>query len=263
MNHGLMVALWMAITTIIIFWLWRTKEVAKVWRVSSAFVFCAFAISEVLCKFSGAFVYLLLGIASFYIYNRKHSSRLLCLLILFIPFYLFIRISNIISLPQIVTIVSKYFNPERVSSLMIRLTEEDLFGAKNLSRPLFGWGWMGRAWPVAPYTQAELIAMVDSFWIITFSTRGFLGLVSIYLSLGIGPFCVLAASGRPQYLPRDQNTPYAIDAIVLSIGVALFLRFATKCNGSIYILCSGALISYYTKGIEEEEEEPVQQEFTP
>jgi hypothetical protein len=253
MQHGLMVALWMSVTTVITFWLWQTKEVAKIWKVSAVLAFCALAVSSILCKSSGAFVFMLLGILSFYVYRHASSYRPLRWLILVIPIYIGLRLTHIITVQQIISYIDQFFGADRVNSLRIRLTEEDLFGVNALLRPLFGWGWMGRAWPVNPNTGALLIQAVDPYWVIVFGTSGFLGLGSIYLALGMGPLRVLSASGKSKSLGPNNRPPFATDAVVLSLVLALFLldSLMNAMVAPIYILCAGALISYCERDKEE------------
>jgi hypothetical protein len=170
-----------------------------------------------------------------------------------IPIYIGLRLTHIITVQQIISYIDQFFGADRVNSLRIRLTEEDLFGVNALLRPLFGWGWMGRAWPVNPNTGALLIQAVDPYWVIVFGTSGFLGLGSIYLALGMGPLRVLSASGKSKSLGPNNRPPFATDAVVLSLVLALFLldSLMNAMVAPIYILCAGALISYCERDKEE------------
>ena len=257
MSHGLMVALWMSVTTTLSFWLWQSQSIAKFWKVPAGFAFFALAGSTVLCKSAAALAFMLLGIFSFFIYKRQYSLKLLKWLILLIPLYIYMRLSDVVTPPAIESVAGQFFSEERVASLMVRIMQEDLFGQRAALRPLFGWGWMGRAWPVDPETGERLIQMVDSFWIIIFGTLGFFGLVTVYLALGLGPLSVLVGMVKPLKLAALKESPFAVDAVVLSIVVAIFL-LDTLQNGMvapIYILCAGALTSCYLKDGEEDEPE--------
>lgn len=65
--------------------------------------------------------------------------------------------------------------------------------------------------------------------------------------MGIGPLCVLTIYGRTSFRERITDTPFAIDAIVLSLIVAFFLldSLQNAMISPVYILCSGALLSHY------------------
>lgn len=250
MQHGLMVALWMALGTTTAFWLWRTKSVDKAGGLPIGIVFLCFAGSVVLCKSGNAAVFTLLGIVSYFVYATKRSSKILKWIVLFIPFYFFIRLSNLVTIPQIENQIAHFFDAERVDSLVIRLRQENLFGERALLRPLFGWGGYGRGWPVDSETGAPLIQMVDSFWVIVFSTSGILGLLSVYASMGLGPLLVLARSGLMKGSSRQPGSPYRVDAIVLSLVISFFLldSLINSMVSPMYILCSGALASYCERG---------------
>lgn len=247
MQHGLMVALWMAVVTITSFWLWRSKGLEKAWKLPIFLVFLVFAASVVLCKSGNGIVFTLLGLTTYLLYAPKRSSRLFRWFLLFIPCYFYFRLSNIVTVAQIENLIGQIFDPERVASLAIRLKQENLFGDRALLRPILGWGGYGRGWPVDPDTGAQLIQMVDSFWIIVFSTSGFLGLFSVYSAMGLGPFLVLSSSGRSRNSDSRAIPDYGVDAVVLSLVVTFFLldSLINAMVSPFYILCAGALASYH------------------
>ncbi|MBB6479262.1 hypothetical protein [Spirochaeta isovalerica] len=248
MSHGLMVALWMSITTTLCFWLWQSRSVKYFWKIPAGPTFFLLAISTILCKSAGAISFMLIGISSYFVYRRQSSFKHLKWLILLIPIYLYFRISNLITASVIESMAGNLFSDERVSSLMVRIMQEDLFGDKAALHPLFGWGWMDRAWPVDPGTGEVLVQMVDAFWIIIFSTKGFFGLITIYLALGFGSYSILFGMVKPNHFINLKSSPYKVDAVVLSIVITIFL-YDTLLNGMvtpIYILCTGALTSCYT-----------------
>jgi hypothetical protein len=250
MPHGLVVSIWISATTTITFWLWRTKEITKAWKLPASLAWVALVVSTVLCKSANGIIFMFLGIITYFIFNRTHSSKPLRWLLLIIPIYFYLRLSGVISVAQIGTFMARYIDPERLDSLLVRVSQEDFFGARALLHPLFGWGWMDRAWPVDQATGAKLVQVVDSIWIITFGSSGFLGLASCYLSLGLGPLLVLAGSKKYKR-PNESNTqPYAIDAVILSIVVAFFLidSMMNSALPPIIILCSGALVTYHQRG---------------
>jgi hypothetical protein len=245
MQHGLMVALWMAASTTVTYWLWRTKQIKKIWGVAAAFIVAILVALTILCKSANGWIFLLLGIFAFASYKRKKSSRLIRIVLLIVPLYLMLRISRIISFEQVQALASKFFDELRVVSLTYRLRQEDLFGARAMEQPLFGWGGYQRGWPIDPETGGYLLSVVDSFWVIVFSGKGLLGLTSIFLALGLGPWLALAPP-RNRRGGKDNNPPSA-DVIALSLAIIFFL-FDCLVNAMInpvYILCSGALVSNY------------------
>jgi hypothetical protein len=250
MYHGLVVALWMALTTIISFWLWRTKGVTKIGRLPAALVCGVLAVSTALCRSSNSIVYLVLGIAAFFLFNRNHSPKSLKWFLIIIPIYMILRLSGVLNPSSIEKTIGKIFDTERTGSFMYRIWQEYSFGKRALLHPLFGWGRMGRAWPIDLISGEADIAAIDSFWIMTLGIYGLLGLVSTYLAIGLGPWRVLAASGRHD--GHTANMPFVIDAVVLSLIVAIALIDSLMNSGPspFIILCAGALLSYHQKSVE-------------
>jgi len=195
----------------------------------------------ILTKSANAWSLSAMGIFLFFIFKSKKDPGFLKTLILIIPIYIFVRVNNILSIDSIENSVSFIFDPERVSSLIFRLNQEDLFSGKALERVLFGWGGWQRNRPIDPMT-GELVEIVDSLWLIIFSTYGAIGLSTLFLSLLSGPWKSLGL--KFSYKGRIVKS---VSPIALSI-VLIFFMIDSLLNGMvnhIYILSAGALSSYY------------------
>ena len=245
MQHGLMVTLWMAATTTVIFWLWRAKVITHLKGIPfSLFVFAMIA-TTVLCKSANGWVALVFGIGGYYLFSLSRSIKPFRLLLLLIPCYMLLRITGGIEASAIENQMSRVLDADRISSLAIRLKQEDLFIDKMLARPLFGWGYMSRAWPRIDGEDDGnfAIGMIDALWLIVVSTRGFIGLASMAIMMLTGPWRTLSRL-KQQHTPLD--TPRMATPLVISLVVLLFM---VDClvNGMInpvYILASGALLSW-------------------
>lgn len=135
------------------------------------------------------------------------------------------------------------FDAERISSLSIRLLQEDLFVQKALESPLFGWGGYNRGWPIDPITGTAQIKWVDSLWLITFSKNGFLGLFSLLSALLTGPWLIFRSNRK---IMQEHGFPTLIPTM-LGLVVVLFM-IDCLVNGMInpiYTLISGALVGFY------------------
>ena len=75
------------------------------------------------------------------------------------PVYYTLRIFDIWSGRTAVDVASFLFGPDRAGSLEFRLMNEDLFIAKALQRPIFGWGGWGRGSLYEP--GGRLLTIVD------------------------------------------------------------------------------------------------------
>jgi hypothetical protein len=249
MQHGLMVALWMAITAMTAFWLWRSKDERKVKGVPIFFAVIALVTGTVFCKSANGIIYMSLGILLFFIYKRNGSTKLLRWAMLLIPAYIVLRLSGVLSAENVLGYIRKYFDQDRVGSLSIRLVQEDLFGMKALEQPLLGWGIISRGWPTDPRTGETLVSMVDSLWVIILSSYGLLGLGSFFTALGIGPFMVFSKFAKRQNASSLAQNTYQVDAIILGLASTFFLSdsLLNAMENPVYALCSGALITYYLR----------------
>lgn len=245
MQHGLMVSLWMAATTTVAFWFWRSKEIRHIKGLPMVFVVIALAITTILCKSANGWTALILGCGSYYIYRSVKSPWPFRLILLFVPCYMLLRVLGGVSGTEIESMANYIFDAERVDSLAVRLYQEDIFIERTLGQPLLGWGGWGRGWPVDPNTGTTIGSAIDALWLIIFNQRGILGLVSFYAQMSLAPWLVLKSSLKDSFL-----TPFQmLVPVILSIIVILFL-IDCLVNGmvnSIYFLISGALLGWYSK----------------
>jgi hypothetical protein len=249
MQHFLQVSLWMAVATMACFWIWRVGGIKKVRNVSIAFLFLLLAAATVLCKSANGMIFFALGIAGTIYYKKTGSTFLFKLILLIVPLYILLRLVDVISVKNIQNIASAFVDKERIDSLTWRLMQEDLFGQKAKARLLFGWGAMGRAWPVDPHTGEQLIQMIDSLWVIILSKYGLTGLFGFYASHGFGAFLVLGSLAKKRMGLDERNDPFTADAIILSLVLCFYLvdSLMNAMPAPIYTLFAGALMSNYLR----------------
>ena len=242
MQHGLMVSMWMAVTTTAAFWLWRGGEMKHIKGIPFSFFIIALIVTTILCKSANGWIALALGFSGYFVFRFFKSSLPIRLLLLLIPFYILLRISGGLSGVDVEAMASRVFDAERTGSLTIRLLQEDLFVEKALQRPILGWGGYNRGWPVDEETGKMQIGMIDSLWLITFSSRGFIGIFSMFAMMLIGPWLALQAIQQQKY----STDLFQIEPVLLSLIVILFL-IDCLMNGMInpvFILVSGALVCW-------------------
>ena len=235
LEHGLMVSLWMAVAFMVTYWFWRTKQFSRVFGIPAVLATAMLLLAGIFCRSANGWFFLAAGLTAFTFYRRTKKARIFRYMMALIPLYIIVRIMNVIPAESIEYMAGLFFDDERVGSLAWRLMQEGLFGSRALERPFLGWGGYGRGWPVDPTTGERMIRMVDAFWVVIFSSFGFVGLSSVYIALGIGPWCALR-----------KLTP-SIDEIVLSLMV-IFYMIDTLFNGMInpiYFLATGALVGRY------------------
>lgn len=246
MQHGLMVALWMAATSTTAFWMWRSGVIKHLKGIPFSLCVLAMIVTAVLCKSANGWIALSLGIGSYFLFRLFRSTKPFRLLALLIPCYMALRIMGTLAASDVEIQMSRFVDAERVDSLAIRLKQEDLFIDKMLQQPLFGWGYMSRAWPRIGDDEEgrKAIGMIDALWLIVVSTRGLVGLAAMTAMMLVGPWQALSRLRQKSQHPPD-SFPREIP-MVLSLVVLLFM-IDCLVNGMInpaYILVSGALLGW-------------------
>jgi len=246
MQHALMVSLWMAATTTTIFWLWRAKVITHLKGIPLSLGVLAMIVTTILCKSASGVIALAFGIGSYFLFRLLKSTKPFRLVVLLIPCYMLLRIIGGIEATVIENQANRVFDSDRISSLAIRLKQEDLFIDKMLQQPQFGWGYMSRAWPRLGEDEEgrKAIGMIDALWLIVVSTRGLVGLAAMTAMMLVGPWQALSRLRQKSQHPPD-SFPREIP-MVLSLVVLLFM-IDCLVNGMInpaYILVSGALLGW-------------------
>lgn len=246
MQHGLMLALWITVAALTAFFLWRARSIQKIGRLSMGLITVTLLVVAVLCRSVGALALLAAGLFVCLVVLRTKSPLLLKALLVVVIVYISFRLSNILPISTLERLLEKYLDPQRVQSAMTRLLEEDLFGARARLRPYFGWGGYRRGWPIDPVTGKMMLIPIDSLWIIQFSTYGYLGLISSFLSLGIGPWKIFGFYSKARAKKTKRYFTESMDAIALSLVLAIYLldSLSNGMHNAYYILCAGALVSY-------------------
>jgi hypothetical protein len=242
MQHGLMVALWMATTTTAAFWLWRSGAIRALNKIPMSLLVPFLILTTLLCKSANGWFALILGCGSYLLYRCVKSVRPFQILLLVIPVYMVLRITGAVEGTTITDFTSHLVDAERVESLSIRLGQEDLFIEKMWKRPLLGWGGFSRGWPTDPETGKRVRTAIDALWLITVSGHGILGITLLVTGMLIGPWRSLRLLRTATPSVRFSY----IAPLLLCLIVLLFL-IDSLVNGmvnGVYIIISGALVGW-------------------
>jgi hypothetical protein len=244
MQHGLMVALWMAFATTVAFWFWRSGELKHVKGLPISIVVVGLAVTTVLCKSANGWITLFLGCGAYFVYRLVNTVWPFRLLVLLFPFYSLARITLFLKAEDVQSLAAQVFGAERLASLSIRLLQEDLFVKKTLERFWLGWDGYNRGWPTDPNTGERLIGMIDSLWLILFNTWGALGLMTFSAGMLVGPWLVLRLFQKKNFSPSISM----VSPILLSLLVILFMidTLVNSMVNQVYMLISGALLGWVT-----------------
>jgi len=180
MQHGLAVSLWMVCCSMIGIILWRTKAITQLWGLPISWWVVPLTITAFMCKSLGAILIMVFGLLAFYIMKVAKYRIIIFILVLVPPIYMAGRLTGVIDRTQVTTFMTEQFGQERSQSLDSRMEQEDLFSAKVMSRPIFGWGGWGRSWPTDENGN-NITRGLDSLWVMFLGCTGFTGLISMTL----------------------------------------------------------------------------------
>ena len=184
MDHGLMVATWMATGTLIAMWFVHTRAARSVVglpiRTATATLFA----TTILCKSMGAVVLLAGGLALLFLRSRF----LFMLSLLLPPLYVAARGSGAWDGSHLVIAASR-LSQDRADSLNFRLYHETMLAEKARQRMWFGWGGWGRQ--RIQDEEGNDVSVTDGAWIIFFGSYGVLGVTALFamMLLPIGAIC--------------------------------------------------------------------------
>lgn len=213
-GHGLILSFWMMISLLIGIWLWRTKALDRVFNIPMNVVIPIFFITFILLRSTGAYISMALGLAIIFASTFLRSNVLIYTAVFCIFGYLLLRSvgdSNIDN--TIIDAISPYLPAERVASLEFRFDNEDVLGAKAKLRMLFGWGGHNRSAILDDLGHQTTIT--DSVWIITYGSRGLVGLFSLFSTFLLPVLGVVTTKCPPRLWDRRAFAAVGVLTVVL------------------------------------------------
>lgn len=216
LQHGLMVAMLMTVSSISGVWLWFSGVLSRVGRVPMSILLVPLLIVAVLCKSLGAILLLAVGLIVLFMGSILRTRLPLILLAVLPLVYVGLRASEVwngVDLVEAATVVSE----DRAESLQARLKNENMLVEKALQQPWFGWGGWSRSRVFDPITGRDR-SVTDGKWIIALGQTGLFGLCAWLATLMLPIQLFLKA-----HSPRDWTNPEVAPAAVLTVILLLFL----------------------------------------
>jgi hypothetical protein len=238
MSHGLMVALFMASTALVAYWLWRTGARRTLAGLPLGVVTLALSGTTLLCKSTGAAALLVAGVVVLEGTRHLATPALVLLLMAIPPAYCAARLGGW-SGAEVVAL-SAGAGRDRAQSVQFRLQNERELVAKALERPWLGWGRWGRS-RIHDGTGRD-VSIVDSLWIITIGESGLTGLVALWLALAAPALLLLRAAPARHWGERGLGAAAALVVVgLVSVVDDLLNTMATPVG----LVIAGALVSLY------------------
>lgn len=238
MDHGLAVGAWMMAATLSGIWLWKTAVIKQLWNMPIKPLLAVLMITFFLCKSTGAYFLLVLGIIFLFSGKWFRTALPVFLLIVSICSYLYVNAeTETYFTDQIVSSLSGKVDAERVESLEFRFNNEEVLVDKARQRIVFGWGGWGR--DLIFDEQGKQLTVQDSLWIIAFGHYGRVGLSSLTASmlLPVASLFVL------RYPARSWSKREVAPVAVVTMIVVLYMLdcVLNAMINPIFILASGGI----------------------
>lgn len=226
MQHGLMVALWMA-SALVLAICARFVGGVKRWKgFSFAAVVVVLGVTTVMLRSAGALVLVVLAVGIIWASLKLNRNWIVPAFAVVIGILLTLRASGSWDGHNIVSLVEN-FSTERASSLQFRLQNEDKLSAKAREQLVFGWGGWGRG---RIYDGGGTdVSVSDSLWIITLGSNGLLGMVSLYASMLIGPSLLMYRLSPSQWRMHPSR------AVAAGVGVVCLMNVIDSIPNAMVI----------------------------
>ena len=236
MQHGLMVGMWMCMTTLVGYCLFRAKVIKKLWGWPVSWLVLILGLTAVLCKSTGAVSLLLVGFGILFITKWLKTKVIFYVLVMIPLVYLFSRSLGGWDGRQLVSWAANVTNADRAESMGFRFENETILSEKAMQRPFLGWGGWGRN---RVYNDSGRdITITDSLWIITFGKYGLIGLAAI---MGVLLLPVIIFFRRTR--TGEWKQPAWGGAVSLALLILLYAydNLLNAMVNPIFILCAGGL----------------------
>lgn len=237
LGHGLVVAIFVAISTVAAIGLWRnrTRVLGLPGIAYSAYLMFVL----ILCKSVGALVLAFaVGLATYLLRFRTMIS-ILAISGLIIAAYPALRGANLFPISTIANI-SADFSSDRASSLQTRIDNEEILLEKAAQKPIFGWGNWGRDRVYKTHWTGTFdydATVTDGTWIIVISTFGWAGYIAC--------FGILAYPTARAFRYRRQFAKFPSFVILLAVLVTnLFDLLPNSSLTPITWLIAGTLAGF-------------------
>jgi len=232
MQHGLMVALWMACASLAGVWALLAKAEKHIWKIPIAVVAIALISTTLICKSIGAMALLAFGVAALMVMKHTRLRLFLLLVVLAIPAYVVARVGGNWDGQGLVDI-AEVFAGERADSLQYRLDNEELLKEKAMQRPLVGWGLWNRS------RVEDVDTTTDSLWIIMLGRHGVVGLAACFGMLLL-PAAAMIINAKRKRLVMPFEHP-----VVLLMMIVIVFSLDSVVNAMVnpvYLIAVGAVM---------------------
>jgi hypothetical protein len=252
LSISLALAVWLAASTLTMWWLWLAGGVRKVLGLPMVVLCPGGAALTYFTRCLGAFLLLVCGIACLVTVRYLGIRRALFVMPLVVAIYVTTGLgAPYVPIREWPLQMIKSVNPDKAQSLNFRFVHEAVIVEHSMERPLFGWGGWGRNRPrgaeVLEFTAAGGVgigreeAITDGAWVIYLGQKGLVGLVGLW-GLFVVPGAMATVWVLRLRMPLAQGAPiFGLAAFCSLYSIDLLLNaFPTP---ALPMIC-GALVSF-------------------
>jgi hypothetical protein len=211
MDSSLQVGMWMSAATVVAWWLGGSGAVKRVLGVPTKWAAWALLVTTILCKTAGAITLALVGILLFSTARIGKRALPLAAALIVVGSYPVIRGLGILDAERILSAAGTVYDADRLRSLGVRLTSEDMYIDHAAERPLFGWGGYGRGDVVVEGLGRSI---PDGLWVIALSRAGWLAVAAL-IAMYLLPAYLLIRRERAAAWTRPGLAPAAALSVLL------------------------------------------------
>lgn len=219
LEHGLWLAIFMAMALLAAFILWRHQDRRINWFFIGGWLLLTLLLSHSL----GGLVVALMLLPAVILLPVRGQMYLAAGIASIVLFYPLLRGADIIPVKNI-SALARNISEERAGSLEFRLKNEDILLSHANAKPLAGWGGWGRSRVYDQRTGRD-ISITDGVWIIIVGSSGWLGYIGRFglltlpiillalrqrrfnISLATSGLCLVLAANLTDMIPNATLTP--------------------------------------------------------
>jgi hypothetical protein len=243
MQHGIMVGIWMTVTSMTALFLWRAGVLRRMFGLPMGLIVGTMLATCVLCKSLGALLLLAGGIVLMALSIRLRTRLLVFLLALLPSGYVATRVLGW-SGESAVWVIETYVDPARAQSLGSRFGYEELQLEHIAQRPFFGWGRWGRDRPRSE-TTGQPTTITDSLWVLLMGQFGLVGMGAYLAVLGVPVFLTAARLDPARYATAAGAPAFCL---AVALGVYAADKLTNGMPNPVLMFVAGGLNAFWLGG---------------
>lgn len=186
MQHGLALALLMALTALTTAWLAWNKAMPKMLGLPPMLLAALMVGTALLCRSALAEMILVAGLGALVVARSFNLRAMMLAVVAVAPMYVGLRLAGDLAMDPAISLVRGVMGKDRADSIEFRMRNENALVKRALQRPAFGWGG-GNYLEQRSEETGELLRVVpDQYWAIILGQNGLWGLTMLLTAM-VGP----------------------------------------------------------------------------